>query len=129
MAFSKDMEDALQPRLTTLTKTKRNCGGIRAKLINWVGIYTALCMRQCWSRKGEGRQKVNIHTSLALASVRTSMMKSIQSQILEAERRRTMLRLSITPDTPLPSIRGIDVKNQPTTTTRQIKLQSHEREA
>jgi hypothetical protein len=35
---------------------------------------------------------------------------------LGSNERRTVLRLSATPEVPLPSMRDIDVKNQPTTT-------------
>lgn len=55
--FQKDIGYVLQTRLTMLTKMKRNCGGTRAKLIIWVGVYTALCVRRCesgWGDVGQG---------------------------------------------------------------------------
>ena len=39
-----------------------------------------------------------------------------EKYLLKSNERRTVLRLSATPDVPLPSMRDIDVKNQPTTT-------------
>ena len=58
-------------------------------------------------------------TSPASASARTSAAESQKRYRLGSNETRTVLKVSVTPEAPLPSMRDIDVKNQPTTTVEQ----------
>ena len=109
--------DALQTRLTPLRNTNRSWGGTIAKLTSCAGVNTNLVGRE-WVL-GNIIESDRVRTSPASVSARTSGAESQKTYIqdqLGSNEVRTALRVSATPEEPLPSMRDIDVKNQPTTT-------------
>lgn len=97
--------------------TKRNCGGTMAKLTICAGVNTILYENDSWvleeyHHRSTHQPRMSVGAYIWLPRVNTTGPAG-------SNETHTVLRLSATPEAPLPSIRDIDVKNPPTTTVEQ----------